>query len=393
MLKNILFAGCLFLLSWRGYAQTGLEEILQQVEQNNLELQALASSLEGKRFELQSGNNLPDPEVGIFYLPFGDHSAGDYTEYQITQSFEFPTVYGSRRNLIKEQVAQYELEYKAKRQEILLATQSYFLKSILLSKKLILNEQRMDQAKTVFDQVDQLFQKEEVGILELNKSKVAWLQQQFSVQQIEIEAQNLRSRLVNLNGGKVISAEIENYPFTSKLTAPDSIWSEKLKAEPQLLQFQQQEILARQSLQLEKNKVLPNLSAGFNKQGVLGSYYSGIYGGLSIPLWGSRGKVKAAQSQVDFQAGINISKIREARMQFDSDYRNYQLLLDKYEEYQSTMTALDSEDLLLQAYQLGELSFIQYYQEIQFYRQAFDTFLEMQHQLYQSHTSLLKHQL
>ena len=393
MLKNILFAGCLFLLSWQGFAQTEMEEILQQVEQNNLELQALASALEGKRFELLSGNNLPNPEVGIFYLPFGENSTGDYTEYQITQSFEFPTVYSSRKNLINQQVSQYELEYKTKRQEILMAAQSYFLESILLSKKLVVYDQRMDQAKTVSEQVDQIFQKEEVGILELNKAKVAWLQQQFSVQQIEIQIQNLKSQLENLNGGKAISSDLIDYPFSPKLTDPDSIWTEKLKAEPQLLQFQQQELLARQTLQLEKNKVLPNLSAGFNRQGVLGSYYSGIYGGLSIPLWGSRGKVKAAQSQVDFQTSFNLSKIREARMQFDRDYRSYQLLWDKFEEYRSTLSALDSEDLLLQAYQLGELSFIQYYQETQFYRQAFDTMLEMQPQLYQSHTSLLKHQL
>ncbi|WP_332911863.1 TolC family protein [Algoriphagus boritolerans] len=112
-----------------------MEELLQQVEQNNLELQALSTALEGKRFELLSGNNLPDPEVGIFYLPFGENITGDYTEYQITQSFEFPTVYSSRKNLINQQVSQYELEYKARRQEILGSAQAYALELILISKK------------------------------------------------------------------------------------------------------------------------------------------------------------------------------------------------------------------------------------------------------------------
>lgn len=393
MLKNILFAGCLLLLSWRGYSQSGLEELLQQVEQNNLELQALSNALEGRRFELLSGNNLPDPEVGIFYLPFGENSTGDYTEYQITQSFEFPTVYSSRKNLINQQVSQYELEYKARRQEILGSAQAYALELILISKKLDVSTSRTEQAKTVFDQVNQLFQKEEVGILELNKAKVAWLQQQFVVQQLEILLQNVKEQLENLNGGTSITAMPAEYPVSAGLTDSDSIWSEKLMSEPQLLQIQQEELLAQQSLQLEKNKVLPNLAAGFNRQGVMGSYYSGIYGGLTIPLWGSRGKVKAARSQVDFQTQNSLSKVNLAKVQFDREYRNYALLRTKFTEYQSTLTALDSEDLLLQAYQLGELSFLQYYQETQFFRQAFDTFLEMQHQLYQSHTSLLKHQL
>lgn len=393
MLKNILFAGCLFLLSWRGFAQTGMEEILQQVEQNNFELQALASALEGKRFELQSGNNLPDPEVGIFYLPFGDHSTGDYTEYQITQSFEFPTVYGSRKNLILQQINKYELGYRSRRQEILLAAQANYLEMVHISKKLTVFRNRTAQGKTVFEQVNQLFQKEEVGILELNKSKVAWLQQQFQVQQLEIELQNLRGQLENLNGGKSFSETPQDYPVFVGLTDADSIWMEKLIFEPQLLQLQQEELLAQQNFQLEKQMVLPNLSAGFNRQGVLGSYYSGIYGGFTIPLWGSRGKVKAAKYEVEYQIQNSLSKISQAKSQFDNAFRNYQLMRMKFEEYQGTMIALDSEDLLLQAYQLGELSFLQYYQETQFYRQAFDTFLEMQHQLYQSHISLLKHQL
>lgn len=393
MLKNILFAGCLFLLSWKGFSQTRMEELLQQVEQNNLELQALSSALEGKRFELLSSNNLPNPEVGFFYLPFGENSTGDYTEYQITQSFEFPTVYSSRKNLISQQFNQYELEYKSRRQEILLSAQAYALELILISKKLEVFQSRTEQAKTVFNQVNQLFQKEEVGILELNKAKVAWLQQQFAVQQLENQHQNLKGQLENLNGGKPIGTSPVDYPVFAGLTDAESIWMEKLKSEPNLLQIQQEEILAQQSLQLEKNKALPNLAAGFNRQGVMGSYYSGIYGGLTIPLWGSRGKVKAAQSQVEFQTQNSLSKVNLERVQFDREFRNYTLLREKFTEYQSTLTALDSEDLLLQAYQLGELSFLQYFQEIQFYRQAFDTYLEMQHQLYQSHTYLLKHQL
>lgn len=393
MFKHILFSGCLFLLSWEGFSQTGFEGILQQVEQNNIGLQAMTTSLEGKRFELLSGNNLPDPEVGVFYLPFGEHQSGDYTEYQITQAFEFPTVYSSRKNLIDQQLTQLELNYKSKRQEILFSAHTFALELVLISKKMEVLLARTTQAKIILDQVNQLFQTGEVGILDLNKAKVAWLQQQFLVQQLEIQQKNVTSKLENLNGGNSFSELPEDYPLIPKMGQQDSVWTAKLGSEPKLLMLQQQEQIALQSLQLEKNKVLPNLSAGYNRQGVMGSYHSGIYGGLTIPLWGSRGKVKAAQHQVEFQAQNRVVLTNQAKVEFDREYRDYQVLLGKYQEYRETLTNLDSEELLLQAYQLGELSFIQYYQEIQFYRQAFDTYLEMQHQLYQSHTSLLKHQL
>ena len=393
MFKHILFTGCVFLFSWKGYSQTGFEEILQQVEQNNTELLALTTGLEGKRFELLSGNNLPNPEAGFFYLPFGEHETGDYTEYQITQNFEFPTVYSSRKALIDQQVRQLELNYKLKRQEILLSAQSYALELVLLSKKMEVVQKRVSQAKTILDQMNQLFQSGELGILDLNKARVAWLQEQFLVQQLEIQQKNLVSKLVNLNGGKSIPEIPKEYPLLPQIGQAELLWEEKLQSEPQLIAIEQLAQLAQHQLQVEKNKVLPNLSAGFNRQGVMGSYYSGVYGGFSIPLWGSRGKVKAAQYQVDFQSQNRVVQTDLFRVQFDREYRDYQILQEKFQEYRDTLTSLDTEELLLQAYQLGELSFIQYYQEVQFFRQAFDTYLDMQHQLYQSHTSILKHQL
>ena len=79
--------------------------------------------------------------------------------------------------------------------------------------------------------------------------------------------------------------------------------------------------------------------------------------------------------------------------EFLGEYEVYQVLLKKYQEYQSTLQSLGSEELLLQAFELGELSFIQYYIELQFYQKALDSMLEMENKLVQSKAELLKHQL
>ena len=68
-------------------------------------------------------------------------------------------------------------------------------------------------------------------------------------------------------------------------------------------------------------------------------------------------------------------------------------MLSKFQEYETTLSGLNSDELLLQAYQLGDLSFLEYYMELQFYRQAYDAMLDMQYRLYISQNQLLKHQL
>ena len=394
MYKNIVFALCGCLLSFGGMAQsTSIESILKQVEQNNQELKAMSEYAESKRFELQSGNNPPDPQFETFYLPFGEHSAGDYTEFQVSQTFEFPTVYSARGSLIKQQTAQLELQYRAKRQDILAETKGYCLNLIYLNKRLDTESLRVEQARQVFDQVQELYEKEQVGILELNKAKVAWMQVQFKIQQIENDKKNTELLLTNLNGGSEINFSFGEYSATLVLAGKAAIWQEKQVQDPELMKLKQQEAIAQQSLNLAKNKSLPNLTAGYNSQGVAGERFYGIYAGVTIPLWSNRNKVKAAQSQKDYQQSFTSARTQQAYAIFEKQYNDYEIMLSKFQEYEATLSGLNSDELLLQAYQLGDLSFLEYYMELQFYRQAYDAMLDMQYRLYISQNQLLKHQL
>ncbi|UCS93299.1 TolC family protein [Echinicola marina] len=394
MLKTIVFVLCGFLLSLGVYAQsTSIESILNQIEQNNQELIALGQYVESKRLDLKSGNNLPDPQFGAYYLPFGEHNSGDYTEFQITQSFEFPTVYGSRSNLIDQESRKLELEYQIKKQDVLALAKNYCLKLIYLDKRLNTETVRVEQAQKVFNQVQALFEKEQVGILEMNKAKVAWMKEQFKIQQIESEKKNIKLLLSNLNGGKEVSLLSNEYELPLDLQDRESIWQEKQLLDPIILDLKQQETIAEQNLRLAKNKALPNLTAGYNRQGVSNSHYSGGFIGVSIPLWNNHNKVKAAKSTVNFKKAFSSSRLSNAYAAYEKQFNDYQIMLSKFREYQNTLSDLDTEELLFQAYELGELSFLEYYMELQFYREAYDAMLEIEYQLYISHTQLLKHQL
>ena len=164
----------------------------------------MVSYVESQRLELKSSNNLPDPQFGAYYLPFGEHSTGDYSEFQLSQTIEFPTVYGARGSLIDNQSIQLDLEYKSKRQDILAQAKSYCLNLIYLNKRLDTETLRVAQARQVYEQANELYEKEQVGILEFNKAKVFWMQEQFKVQQIESDKKNLSLLLANLNGGNEV---------------------------------------------------------------------------------------------------------------------------------------------------------------------------------------------
>lgn len=394
MYKKIVFAFCGCLISLGTIAQNKeIEKVLQQVEQNNKELQAFASLIESKKLELKSSNNLPDPQFGAYYLPFGEHNTGDYSEFQISQSFEFPSVYSSRNELIKKKQTQLELEYASKRQAILLSAKEYCLELIYLDKKQNLEQKRVQQSKKVFNQLKELYKKEEVGILDFNKAKVAWMQEQFKVSKIEVEKKNILLLLRNLNGENPMDFTATNYTTPLSIMPIYSVWSKKMELDPTLNLLQQEEELALQKIRFNKQKSLPNLTAGFNYQGVSGSNYSGIYGGISIPLWSNKNKVKAAKANYNFQQLNTHSETLKVYAVFEKQYNGYQILLSEFQEYQATLNGLNSDALLLKTYELGEISFMEYYLELKFYQEAVNAMVEMERQVHQQKAEILKHQL
>jgi len=394
MYKNIVFAicGCLFYVN--GFSQSStIERILKEIEQNNTELKGYQSYINSQQLENKSTNNLPDPQFSGFYLPFGRKTTGDYTEFQISQSFEYPTVYAARDKWNLSKTEQLESAYAKRRQEVLLSAKNNLLELAFFQKQKTIELERRAQSKRVFDQIQELFDKEQVGILDLNKAKIAWMQEQFVVEQIDSDIQIEISKLKTLNGGIPIEVISSQILLPAEIGTIENLWKDKLTSDPRFQELKANETASFLKINLEKSKTLPNMAFGLNYQGVRGSNYSGFYGGISIPLWNSKYKVEAAEANHNYQQSNTQIITSSIYSEFQETYIRYELMLEKYNEYKAVIGDLNSESLLFEAYKLGEYSFMDYYMELQFHRNASDKMLQMEKELHVLQAQLLKHQL
>lgn len=394
MNKNIVFAllGCFLYVG--GFAQTNeIGELLIEIERNNIKLKAYKSYIESRKLENASGNNLPDPQFSAYYMPYGTNNTTEYTEFQISQSLEFPSIYGARGKWNDLREKQLEDDYNMLRQELLLSAQKYFIDLISLQNKHKVEEVRRTQSEKIYNQVQELFNKEQISVLDLNKAKIVWMQEQFVVEQITTEIQIVVASIEKLNGDQPIELTVQLFEEPILIEDLEIIWQRKLANDPTLRKLKANEEVSLQKLKLEKNKVLPNLTIGYNYQGITGNNYAGFFGGISIPLWSSKNKVKSAKANYEYQQTNTIAETKTLFLEYNKQYNQYLLLLKKYKEYQSTIASLNSEALLFKAYMLGEFSFREYYQELLFYRNAYDKMLQMEKELYQLKAELLKHQL
>lgn len=376
------------------WAQTSpVKTILEQVERNNTSLRAYQVFLQGDSLRRKSQNNLPDPQIGYYYLPLGNHSSDDYSEFQISQTVQFPTVYYRQNRLISEQNQLEVSHYRQERRDILLEAKMLCTELTYINQKAEVKRAHLERAEQVYKNITAMEQSGQTGLIELNKSKIAWLQAQFELQQYTSERETLLNKLQALNGG--ISVVFEQQVYGDSLVALDTntLWNEVLTTDPSIRSLHLGVDVANQQMAVFKSKSLPNLTAGFNHQGVPGETYSGLYAGLSIPLWSNAHKVKSAEQLVVSQKLTRDAEVLTAQTEFQSLCKRYSSLFEKYLDYKSAMDASENETLLLKAYDLGEISYQEYYLELHFYHQAIDQLLAMEKELHLLRCQIYKHQL
>lgn len=393
-MKKITFVALLCVsLLWVQAQNDEIPAILNQIKQNNKALQSYNKQIENELLQYKLQNALKGIDAGAYYMPFGNNNTGVYTEFEVTQSFQFPTVYSARKDLIEKQETQLNTNLFSKEQSILLEAKQYLLELVYLNKCTKVESERVQKAQEVYNQINALFEAEEIGILELNKAKVNWLQEEFKLQQTGQKKEVLLKQIQVLNGGNAIVFNQSDYYDAIQLQNLDSLWLNKKQFDPILTQLAKQSEVAQQQIIVSKNEVLPDITVGFNYQGVAGSNYAGFFGGLSLPLWNAKRKIEVAESQFELQQSFADIQLTAIQTNFEKQYQEYELLLNKFIEYKNTLNNLNSDALLLQAYQLDELSFLDYYMELKFYHNAIDAMLEMEKELYTLKAQLLKHQL
>lgn len=396
MNKKIILAILVGLYSLGSNAQTdelSVSVLLTEIEKNNIDLKTYTNLIESKRLAFESLNNLPDPQAGFYYMPFGNHNTEKYTELQVTQTVEFPTVYRIRGKIIDKESEKLKLDYGLKRQEILFKAKGYLISLIYLSNKKQIITGRLEQAQKLSSQIKILYEKEKIGILDFNKSKIALIQEQLKINQVENEIKENLLFLKTLNGGLAII----NIPksFTDSFNVPtlDSIISDKELNDPAFLLLKKNEEIAQSQIKLNKSQGLPNVTAGFNYQGVAGSNYVGVFTGVSIPIWSNRHKVNEAKVNYTYQQSSTLMVTNTQQTIIAKQLSEFNNLLNSYHEYSTALSGINDQTLLLKAYELGKLSFIEYYAELQFYQKAEDTQIEIEYQLHQLRNEIFKYQL
>lgn len=397
--KNIvkLFSVIIFLITLSLYSdsfsQSNLDRTLDEISKNNKSLIANNQYLQSKKLESRVGNSLYNPFVEITNLFGAANNQGDQTEIKVIQSFDFPTSYGKRNKVADLKIGQTSYEQDILRQDILLDAKLTCIELIFLNKKKMLLISRTESMKSLLDLFQIKMDKGEGNILDVNKAKINLLNSSSELRVLENEISDLNQRLIELNGGNKIFFSDTLYPVIPLIPVFEDLERTIENANPHRKFINQEKQIYQSQVELSKALSLPKIELGYYYLGLTNQNFNGIHLGFSLPLWENNYRSdfyrsKSRSSDLELESHDN-----EIYYETKKKYDRFEVLKNVLSEYQLTLASINSEELLLNALNFGEISILDYFIELSFYYTSVDKYLEMDMEYNKVVAELFKYRL
>jgi cobalt-zinc-cadmium efflux system outer membrane protein len=330
MRKGIILIA-IMILSGYMYSQTPMDALLEIIGQNNKSIKTSQGQVEANNIRQKTGIFLPNPTIEYNYMTGTPSEVGNKTDFGVTQSFDFPSVYILQNKIAGLHGNANQFMLLSKRQEVLRQAAELYTELVFINKyaKLL---KRLQNTTNQF--VSGLKTKFELGAIDaMEYSQKKWLESVLlvKIRQNELRKQTLTKQLTGLNGGIPLAVNDTVYPSLEPLPVLDTVINRILVRNPDLNFIQGQQSIREKEIQLAKSRWLPKFEAGYYSESTLMSELKGLHLGMSIPLWENANTVKRTKSEA-----------RLINLQWE-EYRNglYYEVSSLYEQWNMSQVSLE----------------------------------------------------
>ncbi len=392
-MKKVILIMLIAFSSKNMLSQSTIDTIISSVEQNNKSLSAYNKFIEAEKLSFKTGLTPSNPSLNYDYMIGYPSSAGNQTDFTVTQAFDFPSAYIKKKQLSNEKVSQLEFYLTSKRQEILLETKLVCIELVYHNKYQSILENRKNEAESLQSNYQKKLTTGDISILDFNKVQLQLIEVNKDYQINLSKINQLNQKLTELNGGNEIIFTDTIYPVLSSIPEFDVLENEIEKTDPIRKTLEQEVSIAENQVKLAKAMSLPKLETGYHYQGILGQTFQGVHFGITIPLWEDKNKVKQQKETLAFSDLELEAHKNEHYYDIKQLYEKYIGLKNTIEKYESVLNTFNSNLLLSKAFQSGEISTTEYFVETNYYFNSYNNYLLTEKEFYQVVATLNKHKL
>lgn len=340
------------------------EQTVKMALENNKGLQASSERINQSEQLVGSTFNLDKTQV---YYGYDQNNIAEnglpLKVFGVSQSFQFPTIYGAQRKVEKQKVAlttqQYKLNERVLTKEVYLAYYNVVYNTNLVKQYMYLDSlygQFSRAAKKRYDTGETNLLEKLTAETKQKEISIALAQAKEDVS----KAYTMLNQWVQSDSSITVKEDVLPRLVLEEFTITNH---------PGMLYYNATETLAKSSLSLERQKLLPDLQFSVfqgTNNGTNSKNYNGFQVGVAIPIWfgANKSKINAAKTETIIVANEFENYKTHLQSKYDglfSDLKKYQETVDYYETTGKNL----SKELTVtasKAFQSGEIDFLQYVQ-------------------------------
>lgn len=340
---------------------TKVEQVLELAFLHNNSLQAQSNRIKQSEQLVGGAYNLDKTQL---YYNYDENNIAENSlpiqVFGISQTLQFPTIYGA--------------QHKVEKQKIKLTNQQYHLNKIQLTKEVYTAYYNVVYHNSLVKQymyIDSIYSRfaivsrkrydvGETNLLEKLTTEAKKEEANLALFQAKADAKKAETILNSwVQNDSIISVAEEVLP---KLNLIDF----SIANHPGISYYHSAETLAKSSLSLERQKLLPDLQLSFfqgTNNGLAAKNYQGVQFGMALPIWfgANKARINAAKTETLIIANEMENYTIQLQSKYDSllsDLKKFQEMVDYYENTgrilskQITTTATKS-------FLKGEIDFLQ----------------------------------
>lgn len=238
---------------------------------------------------LRAENSLENPEVDFGYKWGQGSTHENKWEISVSQSFDWPGVYASRRRAIHSRQMAAEASLRAWRNARGAEIRKLLVDYVSARRRLRINEEYSRNVDSVYAFSERMYEKRQLTVLDYRKARIERELARARVTEAQAVLKSCEAGIRALAGGETVDLTgLDEYPSS---LLPDSELSES----PRLGAAKWNILAAEADAQAASRSLFPGFSVGYVHEVEGSEHFNGISVGLTLPVWKGRKEKIAAK--------------------------------------------------------------------------------------------------
>ncbi|WP_454801603.1 CusA/CzcA family heavy metal efflux RND transporter [Mucilaginibacter phyllosphaerae] len=311
-----------------------LKAAIDTALKNNLQVKH--EQLKAKYQQMLIGTSANLSQATIFAETGQINSSYNDTKFGISQSFSFPTVYSRQKDLLKADWKNSVLSVAVNEAILKKQVSQVYYTLVYMEQKKHLLQQTDSLYLAFYKKAELRLAKGETNILEKTSAETLLGQLQMQLNQLKEDEAILQLQFqLLLNSTNVFITTRAPY----KLTFAGGTDTLNLKEHPAVKLIAQQQQIADAAIRVEKSRLLPDLSVGYNNTSIKGigadnklyngaNRFNSVQLGIGIPIFAGAQRARINSARITKQIAesnlaVEVQNITSAYRSADIQYRKY----------------------------------------------------------------------